>query len=601
MMKITSLKRAGICLILVCSLLLCTLPTVSAYSGVSGWAEADISMMRSKGLLPDCLKNADLSKNITRLEMCKVAVLAFSKITGIDDPAAFSSGTSHFSDTSDRDVIIAYDLGIVSGYTDGTFRPNNTLTRQEFFTIVYNLLTNACYWDPSTVLPGDLTQFSDVNAMGNFAMVPAEYMISIGVVAGNNTGKLNPLDTASREQALCMFYRAYDFITLWNNEKQQAELNDGIIPEPAPAWENGFSNISIWAISSVQEMDQLDLIPSTLVSGDMTLDISRQQICETAVLAYNRIMRLQTEQAQINAAEQAAAGEDVEPIADYVDYVPKSLDHFTDTDDFYANAAFELNLVSGYSDGRFGISDSLTREQLFTIAMNFLTVTGYTRSDTRAVVLSSYTDGRQTADWAQSATRILIYIGAVSGTGTGRNKTLSPKATISREQCMIIFLKCFNFINGWLDTHNADEPNDDPDALIDLEQQQLLEDIVAFTLSFKGYPYVYGGAGPSVFDCSGLMYYVYRHFGYDIPRTATAQMYWSKGLTIPNKEDLQPGDLVLFGYNGPASTSAYHVGMYIGNHQFIHAANSSRGVVIDNLWTNTYYVNNYICGLRVVY
>lgn len=118
------------------------------------------------------------------------------------------------------------------------------------------------------------------------------------------------------------------------------------------------------------------------------------------------------------------------------------------------------------------------------------------------------------------------------------------------------------------------------------------QQLVAYAKSFLGYPYVYGGTSPSGFDCSGFVQYVFAHFGYTINRTATAQL--ANGYAV-SYDAMQPGDIVYFGYGSTAS----HVGIYIGNGQFIHAQNSSTGVVISSL-SETYYASRFLTAHRII-
>jgi len=104
--------------------------------------------------------------------------------------------------------------------------------------------------------------------------------------------------------------------------------------------------------------------------------------------------------------------------------------------------------------------------------------------------------------------------------------------------------------------------------------------IVAIAQRYLGVPYVYGGASPSGFDCSGLVQYVHNLVGISIPRVAVDQ---SKGGIAVSKANLQPGDLVFFG--SPVS----HVGIYIGNDQFINAPKTGDVVKISTLSTRTDY------------
>lgn len=117
------------------------------------------------------------------------------------------------------------------------------------------------------------------------------------------------------------------------------------------------------------------------------------------------------------------------------------------------------------------------------------------------------------------------------------------------------------------------------------------QQIATYAQSFVGYPYVYGGSSPSGFDCSGFMQYVFAQFGYTINRTATGQL--QNGYYV-SYDNMQPGDIVYFG----SGSSASHVGMYIGNGNFVHAQSSSTGVVISSL-SESYYAGRYLCAHRI--
>ena len=120
------------------------------------------------------------------------------------------------------------------------------------------------------------------------------------------------------------------------------------------------------------------------------------------------------------------------------------------------------------------------------------------------------------------------------------------------------------------------------------------QQVVDYAKQYLGCPYVYGGNGPSSFDCSGYTSYVYRHFGYTLNRTASTQL--SNGTSV-SKSELQPGDLVFFKYN--TSKAASHVGIYIGGGQFIHASTNTYTVKIDDL-TRGHYANVYVGARRIL-
>ena len=94
--------------------------------------------------------------------------------------------------------------------------------------------------------------------------------------------------------------------------------------------------------------------------------------------------------------------------------------------------------------------------------------------------------------------------------------------------------------------------------------------VVETAKKYIGCSYVYGASGPSSFDCSGFTSYVFKQHGISLSRTAAGQ--YSNGVAV-SRNQLQPGDLVMFGKSG-----INHVGIYIGGGQIVHAANKSRGV-----------------------
>jgi len=114
--------------------------------------------------------------------------------------------------------------------------------------------------------------------------------------------------------------------------------------------------------------------------------------------------------------------------------------------------------------------------------------------------------------------------------------------------------------------------------------------IVEFAKKFLGYKYVYGAESPEEgFDCSGLVQYVYKNFGISVLRTASSQMGQGKKI---DKSELLPGDLVFFKDPDNPSKAAGHVGIYIGNDEFIHAPKPGDVVKITSL-SNSYYVRYY--------
>ena len=118
--------------------------------------------------------------------------------------------------------------------------------------------------------------------------------------------------------------------------------------------------------------------------------------------------------------------------------------------------------------------------------------------------------------------------------------------------------------------------------------------VVATAQQYLGVPYVYGGASASGFDCSGFTMYVFAQVGVKLPHGATSQLSYG---TEVSRSDLQPGDLVFFQDYGAVAS---HVGIYIGNDEFIHASSSyynGHCVVVSSL-SETYYNNHYLTARR---
>lgn len=117
--------------------------------------------------------------------------------------------------------------------------------------------------------------------------------------------------------------------------------------------------------------------------------------------------------------------------------------------------------------------------------------------------------------------------------------------------------------------------------------------IVATAEAQLGTPYVYSGAYPGGFDCSGLVYYTYGRYGYHLTRCADTQLL-NDG--TPVYDQLQPGDLVFF--RDPGSPwAASHVGIYVGEGLMIHAA--SDGIRYDAVFGD-YYGSRYVGAKRII-
>ena len=402
---------------------------------------------------------------------------------------------------------------------------------------------------------------------------------------------------------------------------------------------------SSWFAPYYKEMQELGILPSSFTSGDLTATITRGEMCELAVVAFEK-----------------ATGNVIDEL--------ERTDYFTDTTDKNILKAHEYGIVSGYPDGSFQPNKTLTRQEFFRIIQNFCEAAAYT--STRSKDLSAFADSSSIGSWAREAAQLCVSNAFVDGTKTGSSYYLRPTEGASRQEAMVMFLRAYkdvrqwyyvnittasveinesdlnvtvtetsktmyvstdtlNVRDSWLSTstkvgtltrnqsvtvtgscsngwyrikfegHTAyvsgkylsDEAGASSSSGSISSGSGTATDIANFAMSFVGYSYVWGGMSPSTgFDCSGLMYYVLTQYGYSMKRVANDQM--TQGTAI-SRDNLQVGDLVFFGYGSYAN----HVGMYIGNGNFVHASTPSTGVRVNSL-NETYYNTRYIGARRII-
>ena len=398
---------------------------------------------------------------------------------------------------------------------------------------------------------------------------------------------------------------------------------------------------SSWFAPYYKEMQELGILPSSFTSGDLTATITRGEMCELAVVAFEK-----------------ATGNVIDEL--------ERTDYFTDTTDKNILKAYEYGIVSGYPDGSFQPNKTLTRQEFFKIIQNFCEASAYT--STRSKDLSAFADSGSIGSWAREAAQLCVSNAFVDGTKTGSSYYLRPTAGASRQEAMVMFLRAYKDVRQWyyvnittasvdVDASEIDVTVEDYSAtmytttavnardrwttksasygVLDIytavtvtgkcsngwyrvqykghiayikgdylstesggqsigggSSGDTATDIANFAMSFVGYSYVWGGMSPSTgFDCSGLMYYVLTQYGYSMKRVANDQM--TQGTAV-SRDNLQVGDLVFFGYGSYAN----HVGMYIGNGNFVHASTPSTGVRVNSL-NETYYNTRYIGARRI--
>ena len=403
---------------------------------------------------------------------------------------------------------------------------------------------------------------------------------------------------------------------------------------------------SSWFAPYYKEMQALGILPASFTTGDLTATITRGEMSELAVVAFEK-----------------ATGNVIDEL--------ERTDYFTDTTDKNILKAYEYGIVSGYPDGTFQPDKTLTRQEFFKIIQNFCEAAAYT--STRSKDLGSFADSGSIGAWAREAAQLCVSNSFVDGTKSGSATYLRPTEGASRQEAMVMFLRAYKDVRQWynvnITTASVEVNESDLNVTVTdvsktmyvatdtlnvrdswlasstkvgtlsygaavtvtgkcsngwvriqyeghvayVSGKYLTEkkpasgstpvtpapsgsagtDIAQFVMSFIGYSYVYGGASPKTgFDCSGLMYYCLTQYGYKMNRTADDQM--KQGSAV-SRDELIVGDLVFFGYGSYAN----HVGMYIGNGNFVHASTPSTGVRVNSL-NETYYNTRYIGARRII-
>ena len=136
-----------------------------------------------------------------------------------------------------------------------------------------------------------------------------------------------------------------------------------------------------------------------------------------------------------------------------------------------------------------------------------------------------------------------------------------------------------------------------PSSFFAQKRLELINKIELDAKKFLGVPYVWGATGPSKFDCSGFTQWVYRDSGINIPRVSRDQARVGEFVEYDN---LQRGDMVFFNTTKKRTGKVTHVGIYLGNGDFIHASSAGKSVVIYNFNQKPYYKDRFLWGRRVL-
>jgi len=228
----TSKKIITLALALILALGILANTTLAAYTA-SEWAKPELEKGQSYGLIPDVLKDADLTKPITRAEFAAVAVKAYENFTGT---TASPVASNPFTDTSNTDVLKAYNINIVNGTSATTYSPNGILTRQDAATMLTRVEKKAYIsgWTLATDSNYTLNftqpaKFADDGNISGYAKASVYFMNAKGVINGTGSNMFSPAVTATRQEALIIAARMVD-----NLKGKTVDYTKSDPPTPTP-------------------------------------------------------------------------------------------------------------------------------------------------------------------------------------------------------------------------------------------------------------------------------------------------------------------------------------------------------------------------------
>ena len=189
------------------SFILCFSISVHA-SDISNWAEESFNNLSSYGILTTDIVRKNMQENITREEFCSLII----NIYKCDKRIVLSEEDKNvFDDTTSTAVLEAYKTGIVSGKGDRQFEPDSAITRQEMAVMIsrtLNLISND-YNKYDGQKTSYLQNFSDANQTADWALSEIAAICDYKIITGNDINEVQPLNNATREQAICMLDRVY--------------------------------------------------------------------------------------------------------------------------------------------------------------------------------------------------------------------------------------------------------------------------------------------------------------------------------------------------------------------------------------------------------
>ena len=174
---------------------------VYAADSPSSWAAEEVGEAIAAGIVPGSVTE-DYQESITREEFCETALLTYEAISGTEA----ETGSVSFSDTDNPEILKAANLGIVQGYGNGIFAPDDLITREQIAVMLVRMIDKAVELEDITIY-NDNT-FPDSELISDWARPSVNFAYDNGIMRGvDSCGSINPLANTSCEEAVLLAYR----------------------------------------------------------------------------------------------------------------------------------------------------------------------------------------------------------------------------------------------------------------------------------------------------------------------------------------------------------------------------------------------------------
>ena len=240
------MKKTFVLIALSLIFVMCMAPAavIADYEGASSWAVPELDKAAGCGLITDRVMG-DVSGNVTREEFAEIVVRMYELFTGKEAEA----GDVSFTDTANKEIYKAANMGMVLGVGDGKFAPDNPVTREQMAVI---LLRTMKAMNPAADFSADgAEKFADDNMISAYARDGVYYSSKNGLLRGVGDNKFNPKGYSSREAAIIICLRAYEMYKQ-SSVPQTSASHQG--PQAGPVFTNEILEQNIEKLDSYRRI-----------------------------------------------------------------------------------------------------------------------------------------------------------------------------------------------------------------------------------------------------------------------------------------------------------------------------------------------------------